>query len=272
MGDSWVGLDDAKRSEYAKAMAVIWTRVEDLKAKKARDAKRTQEEIDEELEEIARICRVINDNGETKDQLSLFVPEEQAKQALAALSCRQPGCSPIKARRCEVHGTCTCEPAVRKCSTCDYSIEEVQGAVAYLCPNCPDTTLLQVMPEGDAPAVASPDCTLHGVNAPHATEPQAQADGPEPTEPQIVEKMAQEAVEEWARLGKTPESVKDRNALVKAAIAATSMPIHRRKPFGQAVARLLSDSPSIPAGAGASTEPVEEADGNVAEPAEEAQA
>lgn len=237
MGDTFVSLDDAKRSEYAKSMAVIWTRVEELKAKKARDAKRSQEAIDEELEEIGRICRVINDDGETKDQLSLFVPEEQAKQALAEIMARQEDCTPINARECPRHGTCACER-------------------------------LEDEAEDEAPAVKSSDCPLHGVNAPHATEPPAKAE-PELNEPQIVEQLAAEAVAEWARLEKTPESVKERNARVKEAIAAHGIPVHRRKPFGQAVARLLSDVPSMPASAGASDAPPE-VDGNVAEEQAEA--
>lgn len=233
MGDSFVRLDDVTRSEYAKTMAHIWTRVEELRAKKAREAKKTQDDIDEELERIGQIARIVNDDGETKDQLSLFVPEEQAKAALAALAARQPDCTPINARECPRHGTCTCEA------------NEAEAA-------------------DEAPAVKSIDCTLHGVDAPHSTEPPADA-APELTEPQIIEALARGAVEEWARLGKTPESVKERNARVKEAVAAQSISVHRRKPFAEAVKRLLSDVATVPAGAGASEDVHEdEADGNVA--------
>ncbi len=275
MGDSFVRLTDEVRSEYAKTMAHIWTRVEELRAKKARDSKKTQDDIDEELERIGEIARIVNADGQPQDQMALKfgedgrVPDDQAKQALAAIVARQPDCTVIDARECGIHGRCTCEPALRICQSCDYAMQEVSGAAAYLCPNCPDTTLLQVLPEGPAPAVKSPSCVLHGVNAPHATEPPAQAE-PELTEPQIVEAMAKEAVEEWARSGITPESRVDMNSRVKEAIAASSIPTRRRKPFREAVARLLSDVPSLPAGAGASDAPVDEVDGNVAE-AEEAQ-
>jgi len=232
MAEAFVRLTDEVRSEYAKTMAHTWTRIEELREKKARDSKRTQESIDQELEEIGRLCRLINDDGQPRDQMDLFagegdsrVTEEAAAQALAAVMARQEGCSEKDAQACPIHGTCSCMET-------------------------PD-----------------PACVLHAEGAPHITEPPPQ-DEPELSEPQIVEAMARECVEEWAKKKITPESVTQRNALVRQAQAAVKMPTHRKKPFAEAVKRLLSDVPTIPAGADASDEP--EVDGNVDEAAAEA--
>lgn len=241
MTELFLTLTTERKAELMDACAAHHATLEALEAKKDREMKIINGEIKAEEEAINSILRVVRGKGENKDQRELFagegrVTEDAAQQALAALKARRPECSPINSRECPVHGTCTCER-------------------------------LEDEVEGEGPAVKSLDCPLHMIDAPHITEP-AQAE-PELTEPQIVEAMAKECVEEWARLGKTPESVKDRNARVKEAIGARSIPTHRRKPFGEAVKRLLSDQPTIPAGAGASDEPpVEEpgdADGNVAE-------
>jgi hypothetical protein len=271
----FVTLTTERKAELVDEAAQHHAKLEALEAKKDREMKAINAEIKAEEEHISRILRVVRGQGENKDQLDMKfgedsrVTEEAAQQALAALRARQRGCSPIRARSCEIHGTCSCEPMLRKCATCDHVETENQGQGVYMCPNCPDTTLLQVLPEGegDAPDVASPDCVLHGVGAPHATEPPAA----ELTEPQIIEALAREAVAEWARLGKTPESRVEVNTAVKLAIAATSMPVKRRKPFRQAVDRLLGDE-SVPANHGASDAPHAEEPGDDAGNVAEAEA
>jgi len=131
MGDAFVKLTDEDRSEMAKQMARHWTVVEDLKAKKARDSKATQEDIDEELEEIGRLCRVVNADGETRDQLSLTFDQVQAAEKLAELY-RRAECTPVDDRWCAVHGACTCNQ--------------------------------------ETPDVHDPACALHGVDAAHAKD------------------------------------------------------------------------------------------------------
>jgi hypothetical protein len=227
MGDAFVRLDDVTRSDMAKQMARHWTVVEDLRAKKARDSKKTQDEIDEELEEIGRLCRVINDDGETKDQLSLFVPEEQAKAALAALAARQPDCTPVNARECPRHGTCSCER-------------------------------LEDETEGEAPAVKAIDCVLHGVDAPHVTEPPPQAEPePAPIPPEEAEIQATAKAFVDSLNGTVPEGLGHTNHLLTGFFTATDVPRKRRARVRTAVDALLGAMKLPPANHGTSDQPAE---------------
>lgn len=254
---AFVRLTTERKLELLEQLAVHHATLEDLETKKKLQADKLNGDIKVEEGHIARIMRLVRNDGENRDQLDLFVgegdsrvTEEAAKQALAAVMARQPGCTPINAR------SCSCEPMLRKCATCDHVETENPGQGVYMCPNCPDTTLLQVVPEGDAPDVSRPrTCPIHGVGAPHATEPPP-VEALLPTEDDEIQATAQAFVASLN--GNLPEGLGHTNHLVTGFFAATDVPRKRRGRVRTAIDALLGAAKLPPANAGTSDEPVEE--------------
>lgn len=228
--ERFVRLTDQDRSEMAKQMARHWTRVEALRAQKAEEAKRTQGEIDEELDEIGRICRVINDDGENRNQLDLFADQNLATEALALLY-RRAECSDIEARSCPVHGECSCEPA--------------EGEAAY---------------DGKAPAVKAVSCPLHGVDAPHAKDAppvpvQSEADVMAARVQKLADDFAATLPEDYD--GNTHETNRRFREWwkVQAKDAAEGV---SKGDVRKAIIATVNAQPLAPAGAGATDAPAEE--------------
>ena len=94
-----VKLSDEELLERGESLAQKMLHIETLRDKKKADAKRTQGLIDEELEEAARLARVITGQEEARKQGELFVGDLVATDALAQVA----------------EAACTCEPAPCEC-------------------------------------------------------------------------------------------------------------------------------------------------------------
>lgn len=105
-----VKLSDHDLAERATMMATKLEHVKVLRKKKADDAKNTQVLIDEELDTLQALARVVLDAEEDGKQGDLFVGDAEAMQALhdvaqAACTCPEPETNPDNVSpSCPVHG------------------------------------------------------------------------------------------------------------------------------------------------------------------------
>lgn len=189
-----VKLTTEQLATYADTMSIKALAIEALREKKKRDAAATQADIDQLLDELNAIAKVVQEGEEERAQRDLF-SQEQAASALTDLAKRV--CSAADALHCEVHGDCTCPqpemvmPPLR----CALITECTAPATCLgrssdsdspdLSPGCDDHcghtqtelgTCRPVTAEDQpkppitiaAPEVKAVDCPLHGVENQHA--------------------------------------------------------------------------------------------------------
>ena len=220
----FVTLTIERKAELMDEAARHYATMEALEAKKKREAELVNGEIKVEEEHVARIMRVVRNQGENRDQMSLsFEEKQQATEALAQLY-RRAECTPVDARSCPVHGECVCST--------------------------------------ETPDVHDSQCALHGVDASHAKDAPLPEPAALPSEDDEIQATARAFVESLA--GKLPESVNETNKALTAFFdGPEAIPQKRRGRVRKAVKALLGDAPLPPAGAGAG-EPAEDGADDVA--------
>lgn len=222
----FVTLTIERKAELMDEAARHYATMEALEAKKKREAELVNGEIKVEEEHVARIMRVVRNQGENRDQMSLsFEEKQQATEALAQLY-RRAECTPVDARSCPVHGECVCST--------------------------------------ETPDVHDSQCALHGVDAAHAKDAPLPEPAALPSEDEEIQATARAFVESLN--GQLPESVNETNHLLTGFFAATEVPQKRRGLVRKAVKALLGDAPLLPAGAGAGEPAEDEAEGEEARP------
>lgn len=108
----FVKLTDAEIVERAETMAAKIQHVAALREKKAREAKATQALIDEELDELERLARVVSEARDGRRQGELFVGDlrpEEATRALVEVArhtcvCEGGSNTDVHSPGCPVHG------------------------------------------------------------------------------------------------------------------------------------------------------------------------
>ena len=216
----FVTLTTERKAELMDEAARHYATMEALEAKKKREAELVNGEIKVEEEHVARIMRVVRNQGESRDQMSLsFEEKQQATEALAQLY-RRAECTPVDDRWCAVHGACTCNQ--------------------------------------ETPDVHDPACALHGVDAAHAKDAPLPEPAGIPSEDDEIQATARAFVESLN--GKLPESVNETNHLLTGYFTATGVAQRRRARVRKAAKALLGDAPLPPAGAGAGEPAEDEAD------------
>lgn len=149
-----VKLSDEELLERGENLAVKMLHIETLRTKKKNDAKRTQGLIDEELEEAARLARVITGQEEARKQGDLFVGDQVATEALAkvgaaACTCDDDRATPLDpetgaAIDCPVHGV-----DARPADSTAEAPTPIDGRELAEDPG-PDGDQAEPFPEGDA--------------------------------------------------------------------------------------------------------------------------
>jgi len=104
-----VRLTDDDRAERAISMAAKVLHIAALREKKRVDAKATQDLIDEDLDELERLARVLTEDQENRKQGDLQFGESEAMDALHGIAQRACTCeggaeAEIKSPACPVHG------------------------------------------------------------------------------------------------------------------------------------------------------------------------
>jgi len=191
-----VKLTTEQLAAYADTMSIKALAIEALREKKKRDAAATQADIDNLLDELNAIAKVVQEGEEEKAQRELFVNVDQATAAAALAELAKRACSEPDALSCPVHGQCTCEqnlpaPPVLMCdlvpectapATCVGQSSDSDSP--ELSPGCDEhcgheqteqMTCRPVTPEDQpkpaepttAPDIKAVDCPLHGVDSQH---------------------------------------------------------------------------------------------------------